>query len=94
MWESLIVSDDAVAILFVGLGFLLGLVWTIGLLAIGFVKALKGTSQKGGAKLDVEETRAFQELERGFRGMEQRVETLETLIIDRSRPERVRPPFE
>ena len=44
---------------------------------------------KSDGKMSAQEAKAFQELERGFRRMEERVEALETIIIDRSRKDSI-----
>ena len=92
-FEDIIQSSDAVPLFAITLAFCLGLVWTIGVLCIGFVKALRGGSSKATAQV-ADDTRSFQELQRGFRRMEERVESLETLLIDRSRRESVRREFD
>ena len=54
-------------------------------MCIAFVKALRGGGSTQKLRhLEHQETRSFQELERGFRRMEERVDSLETLLIGRS----------
>ena len=65
------------------------LIFSIPLLAIAgafFIKALKilkGIAPEQSQQLQEEETRLIQELHRGLAKMEERVETLETLLLDR-----------
>jgi hypothetical protein len=65
-------------------------------LGIAFMKAiLGGGSTKRLRHLDNQETREFQELEHGFRRMEERLDALETLLIGPQKssiPERERDP--
>ncbi|MFP6581152.1 MAG: hypothetical protein VCD00_01205 [Candidatus Hydrogenedentota bacterium] len=56
-----------------------------GLICIGFVKAVRGGgSTKAQRKVNQDEARAFQQMERGFRRMEERIDSLETLLMGRS----------
>lgn len=48
------------------------------------VKMLRGGSRNGGTKWTAEETKAIQEIHRGLRGMEKRIESLETILFDRA----------
>ena len=67
------------------------LLFAIPLLAIGgtfslkALKILKGISPEQNQQLQAEETRLIQEMHRGLARMEERVETLETLLLDRRR---------
>jgi len=83
--DTILESRQAIPIIAIFFVFVVGIVATIGGLSIAFVKALKGPGRGQDKELDAADTQAFQELERGFRRMEERVESLETLIIDRSR---------
>ena len=58
---------------------------TIGGLVIGFVKAMKGGSSKKARKEDREETALIQEMHRGLMKMAERVESLETLVVNDDR---------
>lgn len=81
-------SHDIVPILAIVLFFGLAALWSMGLLIIGFVKAFRsGGSGKSGT-LSADEARSFQELERGFRNMESRVESLETLLLETAKNEK------
>lgn len=66
----------------------IALLWSVGLLTIGFVKALKGNGRNQSASLNEDEVRSFQNLERGFRKMEGRVEALETLLLEKAKEEK------
>lgn len=67
------------------------LIFSIPLLAVAgtfFIKALKilkGIAPEQSQQLQEEETRLIQELHRGLARMEERVETLETLLLDQER---------
>ena len=67
------------------------LIFSIPLLAVAgtfFVKALKvlkGIDPEHSHQLQEEETRLIQELHRGLARMEERVETLEILLLDQQR---------
>ena len=53
-----------------------------GLMLYLIIKALKGGTQKT-ARVDADETRMIQEVYHGLQRMEKRIESLETIIIDR-----------
>ena len=62
------------------------LVLTIGLLIIGIIKAAKtGGLSKKEKQARNEETQMIQEIYRGLSKMEERVEALETILIERQR---------
>ena len=56
-----------------------------GTFAIKALKIVKGITPEQNQQLQVEETRLIQEMHRGLAKMEERVETLETLLLDRRR---------
>lgn len=58
---------------------------TIGGLVIGFVKAMKGGSGSKARGEDREETALIQEIHRGLMKMADRIETLETLVVNDDR---------
>ena len=58
---------------------------TLGFLCIGVVKAWKGEGHRKGNRAEAEETQLIQEIHHGLLKMEERVESLETLIVDRER---------
>ncbi len=73
-----------VAIVFGGIVLALAIVGSTILMAI---KILKGGVSRKGQKYQTEEARMVQEIYQGFSRMEERVEALETIIIDRKRKE-------
>ena len=56
----------------------------IGGVLLATLKILKGNGGARGGASDVEETRLIQELHRGLNRMEERVESLETLLMEKS----------
>ncbi len=86
-WMQLLSEDVLIPLFAITLAFCLGGTALLGGLLIGMVKAFRGGGGAGGKHskaMEADETRSFQELERGFRRLEQRVESLETLILDRN----------
>jgi phage shock protein B len=75
-----------VAIVFGGIVLALAIVGSTILMAI---KILKGDVSRKGQKHQAEETRMIQEIYQGFSRMEERVEALETIILDHKRKDRV-----
>jgi phage shock protein B len=59
----------------------------VGGLGIKALKILKGTAPGQSQRLSTEETKLMQELYQGLARMEERVEALETLLLDRERKE-------
>ncbi len=55
---------------------------------VTFVKILKGDISRKRQKTDAKEAGMIQEIFQGMSGMEERIETLETLLLDRERKER------
>ncbi len=74
-----------VAIVFGGIVLALAIVGSTILMAI---KILKGGVSRKGQKFQAEEAKTIQEIYQGLSRMEERVETLETLIMDRERKDR------
>jgi len=74
-----------VAIVFGGSVLLLAIIGSTILMAI---KILKGGLSRKGQKYQAEEARMIQEIYQGLSRMEQRVEALETIILDRERKDR------
>ncbi len=79
MHEILIVT-----IVFGGIVLALAIIGSTFLMAI---KILKGGVSRKGQKYQTEEARMVQEIYQGFSRMEERVEALETIILDRERKE-------
>ena len=73
------------AIIFGGTALILAIISSTILIAI---KILKGGLSRKGQKIQTDEARMIQEIYQGISKMEQRVEALETLILDRDRKER------
>ena len=57
----------------------------IGSFVIAGLKIMKGDSSERDTKLRVQETRLIQEIHQGLSRMEQRVEALETILLDMER---------
>lgn len=68
-------------------GIILGLA-IVGSTILIAIKILKGGATPGGQRLQAEEARTIQEISRGLSRMEQRIEALETIILDRERKDR------
>ena len=84
-WQDAITRGDIIPVLGICLGLIVGFLGLLGGLSIAFVKVLRG----GGAsrrvrELDRQEAEAFQGLQRGFQRMEERIESLETLMMGHS----------
>ena len=56
-----------------------------GFILVSIIKALRGNSSGKKKEGNMEETRLMQEIYRGLRKMEERVESLETIIMDKKR---------
>jgi len=76
-----------VAIVFGGSVLALAIIGSTVLVAI---KILRGGLSRKGQKLQAEETRMIQEIYQGLSRMEERVEALETIILDSKRKDRTR----
>ena len=63
---------------------------TIGGMLYLIIRASRGGGLKRSAKTDADETRLIQEIHHGLTRMEQRVESLETLLLDQERTKRAR----
>lgn len=78
------IDMEAIIIVFIVIG--------LPVIATAFLIGLKimrgGSSSSQGRKAMEEETRIIQEIYRGLNRMEERVEALETIIINRERKER------
>ena len=82
IFNELLQRGELIPVIGMMMGGLLLIVVTCGLMCMGFIKAITG----GGATrdrrmLEHQETESFQELARGFRRMEERLDSLETLLI-------------
>lgn len=76
--------DELIPVLAIILGFVIAFIAVAGGLMVAIVKAWRGGHKVATRKVDAEEALAFQELQRGFQRMEDRVESLETLLIERA----------
>ena len=74
-----------VAIVFGGTVLALAIIGSTILMAI---KILKGGVSRKGQRFESEEARMIQEMYQGLSRMEERVEALETIILDRERKDR------
>lgn len=74
-----------VAIVFGGIVLALAIVGSTILMAI---KILKGGLSRKGQRFHAEEARMIQEMYRGLSRLEERMEALETIILDRERKDR------
>lgn len=70
----------------IGIGGAILLIATLGLIIIGIIRAAKtgGISKKEKQSLS-EETKMIQDIYKGLSKMEERVEALETILMDRQR---------
>ena len=75
-----------VLIVAISIGGAILILLTIGLLMIGIIKAAKtGGFSKKEKTANAEETKMIQDIYHGLSKMEERVETLETILLDRRR---------
>ena len=85
IWRDIMESAQVIPVLGMLFGFLTILFLSIGGLSVAFVKALRGGgSTRKVRQLEAQEARVFQDLQRGFSRMEERIESLETLFMGRS----------
>jgi len=78
----------AVFIVAIVIGGILLALAIIGSTILMAIKILKGGLSRKGQRLQAEETRMIQEMYQGLSRMEERVEALETIILDRERKDR------
>lgn len=77
---------SSVLIVGVSIGGAILLLATLGLIIIGIIRAIKtGGLSKKEREAHAEETRMIQEMYHGLSKMEKRVETLETILIERQK---------
>ncbi len=82
---DLLASGQIIPLAATLIGFLLIFLLSMGGLTVAFVKALRsGGSTRKVRQLEAQEARAFQDLQRGFNRMEERIESLETLFMGRA----------
>ena len=81
-WEAILANGMIIPVVSIVMGGLLLIVVACGLICLGFLKAITGGgSTRDRRKIERQEAEAFQDLERGFRRMEERLDSLETLLI-------------
>ncbi len=78
-------KELSVEMLAVILVFAIPLVAVMGGVLIAIIKVLKRDRSAGSKRLNEEEARMMQEVYQGLEKMEQRIEALETILIDRTR---------
>lgn len=70
----------------ISLGGVILFIATIGLIVIGIIRAAKtGGLSKKDKQAQTEETRMIQDIYHGLTKMEERIETLETILIERQK---------
>jgi predicted RND superfamily exporter protein len=62
----------------------------LGWILLSALKILRGESTKEGRRMHTDEARIMQEIHLGLSSLEKRVESLETLLLDRARVEKER----
>ena len=84
-WVEVVADGTFIPIVGIVMGGLLMIVVACGIMCLMFLKTLTGGgTTRDRRKLEKQEALAFQDLERGFRRMEERLDSLETLLIGRS----------
>lgn len=79
-------SGDETALVVLVSGFVAVMILaTIGFTVIMIVRTAKGGSFRKNERLEADETRIIQEIHHGLMKMNNRVEALETLVLDRDR---------
>ncbi len=70
----------------IGIGGTIFLIATIGLIIIGIIRAMKtGGLSKKEKQTHAEETKMIQDIYQGLSKMEERIEALETILIERQK---------
>ncbi|MGQ4808030.1 hypothetical protein NKDENANG_01397 [Candidatus Entotheonellaceae bacterium PAL068K] len=59
----------------------------VGVIVLKVLKVVTGSPSRGGQQMQAEETRLMQQLYQGLSRMEDRIEALETLLLERDRKE-------
>ncbi len=77
---------NSVFIVGLGIGGTILIIATLGLIIIGIIRAAKtGGLSKKEKQTHAEETQMIQDIYRGLSKMEERIETLETILIERKK---------
>lgn len=89
-WGDLINQIPIVPLVAISLAFVLLFFVAMGGIAVAFVKAVRGGgSTRKMRAMEAQEIKAFQNLQKGFSRMQERLESLETLFMGRSQGELV-----
>lgn len=81
-WIPYLMEGGAIPALAIIMGGLLLMVVVSGVLMLGFVKILRdGGSTKRVRLLEAQERATFKDLQRGFKRMEERIDSLELLLV-------------
>ena len=84
-WYSMLDNGTVISLAGMLCAFILAILLAGGAMCILFVKALRGGgSTRKLRQLDAREAGAFQDLQRGFKRMGERIESLETLLMGRA----------
>lgn len=81
-WHEIVHDNNFIPALAITLGFVLLCCTLLAITLVGLARVLRGGAGRQGKQRDAVETREFQEIQRGFTRMEQRIEALETLMLD------------
>lgn len=79
---------DVVQVLTVIFGGSIVAIVIIGAIVLLAIRILKGSRGRGGEGTSADEARVIQEIYQGLSRMEERVEALETILLDQDRKER------
>jgi phage shock protein B len=79
---------DEVAVLAIVMVFGIPMLAILGWILLSALKILKGESKRGGREMDADEARVMQEIHQGLAKLESRVESLETLLLERAKMEK------
>ena len=82
-WFSCLDTGTLAVLLIFGTPF----VAVVGIIVVKVLRLVTGSSPRGGQQLQAEETQLMQQLHQGLSRMEDRIEALETLLLERDRKE-------
>lgn len=89
-WGDLINQIPIIPLVAISLAFVLLFFVAMGGIAVAFVKAVRGGGNTRKMRaMEAQEIKAFQNLQKGFSRMQERLESLETLFMGRSQGELV-----
>jgi len=69
-------------------GFVILVLILLGVLGAGILKSVRGRDQARGGQMEAEEAKLIQELHQGLARMEERIEALETILLEREKEAR------